>query len=225
MSGPVYWRPGSKVGRTLYRGDELVGLVDTPALAMEIVTAVNARGRSLVEVAADSIEAFAGRLGGDRDELHVAQGMRQAVAIMRRIAERESGRERSPATEPLPRLLHDPYDSTKGWTEASARAVAEARAATAGCGPECRHVGANDHGDSPPDGQCYCGGCIGMGPCDDDLGKRDEPECDHPWHDGEDVSEHPACPRCGELYAWSCCGSTDPEHLPSRCTEGGVAGG
>jgi hypothetical protein len=65
--------------------------------------------------------------------------------------------------------------------------------------------------------ECCCAGCIGMGPCDDDLGKSDEPECDHPWHDGEDVSEHAACPRCGEAYAWSCCGSTDPEHLPSRC--------
>ncbi len=41
--------------------------------------------------------------------------------------------------------------------------------------------------------------------------------CNHPWHDGEGVENHPSCPRCGELYAWSCCGSQDPEHLPSRC--------
>lgn len=101
----TYWRVGSKVHRTLYRGDELVGMVDTPALALEVISALNSRGRSLVQVAADSIEAFADRLGlehfadrpdADRDEQLVAQGMRQAVEIMRRIAERESGRERSP---------------------------------------------------------------------------------------------------------------------------------
>lgn len=35
-------RVGLKVGRTLYDGDKLVGLVDTPELACEIVAAVNA---------------------------------------------------------------------------------------------------------------------------------------------------------------------------------------
>jgi hypothetical protein len=99
MREPVYWRPGSKVHRTLYRGDELVGLVDSAELALEIVSAVNARGRSLVEVAADSIEAFARKYDdatATSDERHVAHGMRQAVTILRRVAERESGRERSP---------------------------------------------------------------------------------------------------------------------------------
>lgn len=126
----TYWRVGSKVHRTLYRGDELVGMVDTPALAMEVITAANARGRSLVEVAATSIEAFADRLGlehfadrpgADRDEQLVAQGMRQAVEIMRRIAERESGRERSPDR----------------WSAARELAVAEAGDATkdCSCGP------------------------------------------------------------------------------------------
>ena len=115
------WRVGRSVGRTLYLDGKLVGLVDTPELAAEIVETMNRVGRLVAEVLDDR-----------------------------------------PA-------------------------------------------------------ECCCAGCIGMGPCDDDLGKRDEPECDHPWHDGEDVTEHPACPRCGEPYAWSCCGSTDPEHLPSRC--------
>jgi hypothetical protein len=26
----------------------------------------------------------------------------------------------------------------------------------------------------PPDGECCCGGCVGMGPCDDDLGRSDD---------------------------------------------------
>ncbi len=36
------WRVGRKVGRTLYVGDDCVGIVDTPELAARIVAAVNA---------------------------------------------------------------------------------------------------------------------------------------------------------------------------------------
>lgn len=44
------WRVGRSVGRTVYRqdggepgkGDELIGVMDTPALAEQVVTAVNA---------------------------------------------------------------------------------------------------------------------------------------------------------------------------------------
>lgn len=35
------WRVGRKVGRTVYIGDELVGLMDTPELAETVVRAVN----------------------------------------------------------------------------------------------------------------------------------------------------------------------------------------
>jgi hypothetical protein len=35
---------GTKVGRTLYRDEQLVGLVDTPELAAEIVDALNRQG-------------------------------------------------------------------------------------------------------------------------------------------------------------------------------------
>lgn len=43
----------------------------------------------------------------------------------------------------------------------------------------------------PPDGQCCCGGCIGMGPCDDDLGQRDDDDdgwfLDHDdWNEDEE---------------------------------------
>ena len=36
------WRVGRKVGRTLYRGDALIGLMDTRELAAQVVEAVNA---------------------------------------------------------------------------------------------------------------------------------------------------------------------------------------
>lgn len=35
------WRVGTKVGRTLYRDDVLVGLMDTPELAAEVVAALS----------------------------------------------------------------------------------------------------------------------------------------------------------------------------------------
>lgn len=36
------WRTGRKVGRTIYNGDTLIGIMDTPELAQQVVTAVNA---------------------------------------------------------------------------------------------------------------------------------------------------------------------------------------
>lgn len=35
------WRVGTKLGRTLYIGDQVIGMVDTPELAAQIVDAVN----------------------------------------------------------------------------------------------------------------------------------------------------------------------------------------
>jgi hypothetical protein len=46
------WRQGRKVGRTLYVDDVLVGLVDTPELAREIVEAMN-RVRRCVDCGGD----------------------------------------------------------------------------------------------------------------------------------------------------------------------------
>jgi hypothetical protein len=43
------------------------------------------------------------------------------------------------------------------------------------------------------DGECYCGGCVGMGPCDDDLGRTDDLDDDD-------------CPDCGER---DCTGDCD----------------
>lgn len=41
------WRVGTKVGRTLYRDDVLVGLMDSPELAAEVVAALRAVDRLL----------------------------------------------------------------------------------------------------------------------------------------------------------------------------------
>lgn len=41
------YRVGGKVGRTIYRGDELIGLMDTRELGALVVEALNARERVL----------------------------------------------------------------------------------------------------------------------------------------------------------------------------------
>lgn len=45
MSPTLRWRVGGKLKRTLYRDDQLVGLVDTGEIAAEIVEALNGRER------------------------------------------------------------------------------------------------------------------------------------------------------------------------------------
>lgn len=56
MSTDGVWRVGRKVKRTVYVGEVLVGLMDTPALAEQVVTAVNAaQPPPAVEVAADEL--------------------------------------------------------------------------------------------------------------------------------------------------------------------------
>lgn len=40
------WRTGRKVGRTIYRDEVLVGVMDTPELAAEVVAALNERARA-----------------------------------------------------------------------------------------------------------------------------------------------------------------------------------
>lgn len=40
--GAERWRVGRTVGRTIYVGDRLIGLMDTPELAQQVVEAVNA---------------------------------------------------------------------------------------------------------------------------------------------------------------------------------------
>ena len=42
------WRVGRKVGRTIYDGDTLIGVMDTPELAARVVEAVNRRTASPV---------------------------------------------------------------------------------------------------------------------------------------------------------------------------------
>ena len=40
----------------------------------------------------------------------------------------------------------------------------------------------------PPDGVCYCAGCIGMGPCDDDLGRIEDRDDDEVYDEDGDSS-------------------------------------
>lgn len=76
-----------------------------------------------------------------------------------------------------------------------------------------------------PNGECYCGGCIGMGPCDDDLGFRQCSTCSGagrcPDCGGEDDL---GCGECGgSLSCWDCNGTgahvDDYFFIPSRRTE------
>lgn len=46
------WRAGRTVGRTIYRDDVLVGLMDTPELAAEVVAALNGPTRMCGHVTA-----------------------------------------------------------------------------------------------------------------------------------------------------------------------------
>ncbi len=100
------WRVGGKLGRTLYRDGQLVGLVDTREIAAEIVETMNRVGALLDEV---------------RSELaDTERGMAEWWAGRQREIADEKGRERSPdgvraagrrtldkirAEDPLPVLL------------------------------------------------------------------------------------------------------------------------
>ncbi len=44
---PPQYRVGTKVGRTIYRGDELIGVMDTRELASEFVMAANSASELL----------------------------------------------------------------------------------------------------------------------------------------------------------------------------------
>lgn len=48
MEGKM-WRVGRKVGRTVYDGDRLIGMMDTPAQAALVVDAVNRHRRQCEE--------------------------------------------------------------------------------------------------------------------------------------------------------------------------------
>jgi 8-oxo-dGTP pyrophosphatase MutT (NUDIX family) len=51
------WRVGNKLGRTLYKNDECVGMADTPELAQELVDAANGTSQPLLDAAA-AAEAY-----------------------------------------------------------------------------------------------------------------------------------------------------------------------
>jgi hypothetical protein len=57
--------------------------------------------------------------------------------------------------------------------------------------------------DPYPGGECFCGGCIGMGPCDDELGVTDEDDLDD-----DD------CPDCVAGTCLGGCDSADYDDSP-----------
>jgi hypothetical protein len=85
------WRVGGKLKRTLYRDEQLVGLVDTGEIAAEIVETMNRVGRLL-------------------DEVRPVDGNRRRAA--------ESGRERSPDRWSAARevAVAEAVDATKDCT-------------------------------------------------------------------------------------------------------------
>jgi hypothetical protein len=56
------WRVGQKLGRTLYRQDRCVGMVDTPELASEIVAAMNGAAPNDRESIAKALSREANRI-------------------------------------------------------------------------------------------------------------------------------------------------------------------
>jgi hypothetical protein len=123
------WRVGRKLGRTLYRDEVFVGLIDSPELAAEIVETMNRVGRLLDEVRG-----------------------------------------------PKP-LADSPFEEPAGGTRPACS------------DPWAWHKHGRCAGDflccdctaTPPESGRERSGCIGMGPCDDDLGKSDDEDADdHP---------------------------------------------
>lgn len=97
------WRVGRKVKRTVYIGDELVGLMDTPELADEVVRAVNNR-RMVESVARETSARLNARLDSlreDRDAYvrrlsrcrEVRDQLRAENADLRRLCADEHSRE------------------------------------------------------------------------------------------------------------------------------------
>jgi hypothetical protein len=104
VGGPAdRWKVGP-VGRTLYRDGELVGEVETPEIAAEIVETMNRVGRLLAEVwRACGCDPAAG------------VECRQHMTMITDGSRRESGRERSPAcTCPLVDIGSTYHDYVRG---------------------------------------------------------------------------------------------------------------
>jgi hypothetical protein len=74
------WRVGRKLGRTLYRDDVCIGMVDTPELAAEIVAAMN--GASSLRARKDEAMRNIMELARDGNEL----GHNNYVAIYQAAA-------------------------------------------------------------------------------------------------------------------------------------------
>lgn len=62
MTNQMRWRVGNKLGRTLYRNDQIVGMVDSKELATEIVDALNGAAPNDREALAKGLSREANRI-------------------------------------------------------------------------------------------------------------------------------------------------------------------
>ena len=58
------WRVGTKLGRTLYRNNQLVGMMDTPELAAEVVAVMNKEAPNDREGITNSLSRESNRVWG-----------------------------------------------------------------------------------------------------------------------------------------------------------------
>lgn len=85
------WRVGRKLGRTVYRDDVLVGMMDTAELAQAVVNAMNARTEQRDQEETDYLlgsSANAGRLRESTERLNRHSWQDQAWGMWPQIAER-----------------------------------------------------------------------------------------------------------------------------------------
>lgn len=114
------WRVGRKLGRTLYRDEVFVGLIDSPELAAEIVETMNRVGQLLDEVRVATPES--GRERSHRGSAMVCPTCRDLVPRGRFDTHGQHPRAGQPDLclgfgedlRPLGLSRVDPYDSTKG---------------------------------------------------------------------------------------------------------------
>jgi len=73
------WRTGRQLGRTLYRDEQLVGMVDTPEIAQAIVQAMNG-------------QTYIAALRAENEKLHrgAVEALKERNAALDELARREA---------------------------------------------------------------------------------------------------------------------------------------
>ncbi len=77
------WRVGRKLGRTLYDGERLVGMMDTAELAAQVVAAVNAQEDVRRRVLEEAAERFRRLDEADPESKHYWRAAAEELEEMR----------------------------------------------------------------------------------------------------------------------------------------------